>query len=52
MIDTNDAHTVASQRAAMFRDLGLLSDRDLHNFQEASEPWLGQLIATGALIGV
>src|SRR5262249_44529719 len=46
-----DARVIAGQRAAMFRDMGILSPDEHENLVEASEHWIAGLLAASRYAG-
>jgi GNAT superfamily N-acetyltransferase len=47
----DDANTIAEHRAAMFRDMGLVSAREYELLREASRPWISSILASGQYLG-
>ncbi len=47
----DEFHIIAGHRAAMFRDMGLLSEEEAVLLSNASEPWIAGLLANEAYIG-
>jgi GNAT superfamily N-acetyltransferase len=46
-----DAGIIARQRAAMFRDMGLVSPEEGELLRSASEPWVAALLSNGGYFG-
>lgn len=46
-----DAAMIARQRAAMFRDIGDVTDEQAEILRREAEPWLANLLATGGYEG-
>jgi len=46
-----DETTIACQRASMFRDMGLISDKEAEELAKASEPWISRLLHDGEYFG-
>src|SRR5438552_3578656 len=47
----SDAAIVARQRAAMFRDMGVISSKESVLLRHASEPWIADLMARNKYMG-
>src|SRR5438309_1564083 len=47
----SDAPIIAQQRAAMFRDMGAVSQHESELLRNASEPWLAELLNNGDYVG-
>ena len=49
--ESRDAGLIAQHRAAMFRDMGLVSAAEYELLREASGPWLEGLLSKGHYVG-